>query len=255
MNLMQHPDLLDRLAASYALGTLRHGARRRLETMARQQPAVQQACRQWQARLAGMTELQSSVAPPPHVWTRIENLLPTARQTANSGNKGAAAELWRRVQSPLRFWKLAAAAGAVATVATVAITLRVVQSQTEAMATLQARLAEQATVVAILHDQAAVPSLLVTLDREQHQWVLQRLTTYREADDRSLQLWALPAGGKPRSLGVLPTDRLMRVAASPEGLQGIPAIAISLEPKGGVPSERGPTGPVLFSGPVLGGVS
>jgi anti-sigma-K factor RskA len=28
-------------------------------------------------------------------------------------------------------------------------------------------------------------------------------------------------------------------------------IAVSLEPKGGVPSERGPTGPVLFKGPVL----
>ena len=29
MNLTQHPELLDRLAANYALGTLRGGARRR----------------------------------------------------------------------------------------------------------------------------------------------------------------------------------------------------------------------------------
>jgi anti-sigma-K factor RskA len=31
----------------------------------------------------------------------------------------------------------------------------------------------------------------------------------------------------------------------------VPALAISLEPKGGVPSAGGPTGPVLFKGALL----
>jgi anti-sigma-K factor RskA len=39
-------------------------------------------------------------------------------------------------------------------------------------------------------------------------------------------------------------------AAEPQ-VGAAPALAISLEPKGGVPSEGGPTGPVLFKGPVL----
>ena len=35
MNLIKHPELIDRLAASFALGTLRGGARRRFEALAR----------------------------------------------------------------------------------------------------------------------------------------------------------------------------------------------------------------------------
>jgi anti-sigma-K factor RskA len=35
-----------------------------------------------------------------------------------------------------------------------------------------------------------------------------------------------------------------------EGLTNIPALAISLEPKGGSPTGQ-PTGPILFTGPVI----
>ena len=50
MNITQHPDLLDRLAASYALGTLRGGARRRFETLAREHATVRAAALVWQTR-------------------------------------------------------------------------------------------------------------------------------------------------------------------------------------------------------------
>ena len=43
MNITQHPELLDRLAASYALGTLRGGARRRFESLAREHATVRAA--------------------------------------------------------------------------------------------------------------------------------------------------------------------------------------------------------------------
>ena len=39
MDILRYPDLMERLAASYALGTLRGGARRRFEALARQSPA------------------------------------------------------------------------------------------------------------------------------------------------------------------------------------------------------------------------
>ena len=75
MNLQRHPELLDQLAASYALGTLRSGARRRFETLARDNPAVRARALLWQENLSGLTELLPEHVPSPNVWKRIENQL------------------------------------------------------------------------------------------------------------------------------------------------------------------------------------
>ena len=63
MNLIHNPDLLDRLASSYALGTLRGGARRRFEAIAREQAPVRAATLIWQSRLSSLNELQVQAAP------------------------------------------------------------------------------------------------------------------------------------------------------------------------------------------------
>ena len=48
MNIHRHPELLDRLAAAWALGTLRGGARRRFEALAREQAPVRAAALLWE---------------------------------------------------------------------------------------------------------------------------------------------------------------------------------------------------------------
>ena len=118
---------------------------------------------------------------------------------------------------------------------------------------LQARLASQPQIayVAVLNDEQASASMLVTFDPKNRRLTLQRVGGYREAADKSLQLWALPPGAAPRSLGVLSQDKLLQLAADEQAVGGVPALAISLEPLGGVPSERGPTGPVLFKGALI----
>ena len=73
MNIGAHPELLELLAASHALGTLRGGARRRFEAIARDHAPVRAAALVWQSRLASMTELQKPVVPDTAVWTRIRN--------------------------------------------------------------------------------------------------------------------------------------------------------------------------------------
>lgn len=73
-----------------------------------------------------------------------------------------------------------------------------------------------------------------------------------QVSGRSLELWALPRDGKPKSLGLVGAERaLLRLADTAErSLGNVPALAISLEPQGGSPSGQ-PTGPVLYSGPCV----
>ena len=260
MNITQHPDLLDRLAASYALGTLRGGARRRFEALAREHATVRAAALVWQTRWSGLTELQPQVAPSPAVWTRIDNLV-QADQTAAAmkAARGAAPATaapggwWRN----LLVWRGAAAAGAIATLAAVVVGVQVnagLRASTGAqIAALQQQLqaTPQIQYVAVLADDKADASMLVTFDPKNNQLVLQRVGVFQEGADKSLQLWALPPAGGPRSLGVLGQDKLLKLVAQEGDVKEVPTLAISLEPKGGVPSATGPTGPVLFKGALI----
>ena len=264
MDLPQHPELLDRLAAAYALGTLRGGARRRFEAQARQSPTVRATALIWQERLAGMTELQSTQAPSANVWKRIENIVASEyRPTVAPTDTG----VWTRA---VRWWRAGAlAAGAAAAVAMgVALNLsgevdrresQVAQAEraritlarqnVELAAQLQAR--PEIQYVAVLNDDRSSASMLVTFDPARGTLTIKRVGGYQEAADKSLQLWALPPAGGPRSLGVLGGDAVIKLTAAENQVKEAPALAISLEPKGGVPGEGGPTGPVLFKGALL----
>ena len=245
MNLPANPQLLDLLAASHALGTLRGGARRRFEAIAREQAPVRAAALVWQGRLASMAELQKPVVPDAAVWTRIRNLIDAEQeQQAIARQRAAPAAApakggWLR---SLALWRGAAAAGALATVMAVLVGVNLSE---------QLRNAPAVQYVAVLSDDQSAPNMLVTFDPKNRQLVLQRVGGYREGEDKSLQLWALPPGGAPRSLGVLGRDAALKLTAQEADVRAVPALAISLEPLGGVPSERGPTGPVLFKGPLI----
>ncbi len=253
MNLSQHSELLDRLAAAYALGTLRGGARRRFETLARERAPVRAAALVWQSRMLSVNELQTPAQPPAAVWTRIHNLVRAEREQQvmiqTRTEPPARGGWWRS----LPLWRGTTAAGALAAVMAVVTAVGLRDDLGAQIGALQARLEAQPQIeyVAVLNDDQASASMLVTFDPKNRQLTLQRVGGYQEAADKSLQLWALPPGAAPRSLGVLSQDKLLQLATDQQAVGGVPALAISLEPKGGVPSETGPTGPVLFKGALI----
>ncbi len=243
MNLQKYPDRLDTLAAHYALGSLRGGARRRFETLARKLPAVRLAAHDWHARLASMTELQMSVPPNPVVWTRIQNLIAAEQEQKNLTLQRARPTLaptgwWRN----LMLWRGASLIGTAVSVVAVLVGLNL----NEQLQTLP-----RVSYVAVLADDQSAASMLVTFDPLHRKLTLQRVGGYQEASDKSLQLWALPPGKGPQSLGVLSQEKLLRLTVAESQVNAVPTLAISLEPKGGVPSERGPTGPVIFKGTLI----
>jgi anti-sigma-K factor RskA len=257
MNLHKNPELLDQLASAYALGTLRGGARRRFETLAREQAPVRAAALIWQSRVASMNELQTPLAPAPAVWTRIDNLVRADKdRAAMAATRAAHAHAqpaptgWLR---SLALWRGTTVAGALATVLAVVTAVGLRDNLGTQIGELQAKLANapQVEYVAVLNDEQSSASMLVTFDPNAKKLTLQRVGKFQEAADKSLQLWALPPSGGPRSLGVLSQERLLKLAAAEGDVREVPTLAISLEPKGGVPSETGPTGPVLFKGALI----
>lgn len=262
MNIIHNPQLLDQLAAGYALGTLRGGARRRFEALARQSATVRAAALIWQERFASMTELQASDMPSPNVWKRIENLLNAETPAAVVARQSADAGLIGALRRALGLWRGAALAGGVAAAAAVVVGINLnadVRSLGSQMAGLtqqrdqlaaELRAAPQVQYVAVLADGKSDAAMVVTFDPRAQRMVLRRVGGYQEEADKSLQLWALPPSGGPRSLGVLGSEPVARLTAA-ENVREAPALAISLEPRGGVPGEGGPTGPVLFKGALL----
>ena len=213
-------ELLDRLAAEYVLGTLRYRARRRFERWLLS-PQVGALVKAWEDRLAGLEPQLTPVAPPATVWRGIENKL----------------ELRKMQRRPAMRW-LGIAASLIFFVAVgVFITRPPAQPPMTAQSYLQTDPQTIYWRVEVLGDNQELS-----------------LHVHKVHDlpaGKSHELWALPEGGAPVSLGVLPhTGDHHRVlnAAQRAALASSKQLAVSLEAEGGSPT--GAPTEVLFAAPL-----
>lgn len=110
----------------------------------------------------------------------------------------------------------------------------------------------QIKYIAVLLDEQQAPALLVTLDPQDNALQVQRLNSVSEGREDTMQLWALPANGKPRSLGILASaGKTLRLAANEKSLIDVQQLAISVESKGGIEEGEAPRLPYLFKGAVV----
>jgi anti-sigma-K factor RskA len=215
-------------AAEYVLGVLGADERRAAEARMARDAAFAGEVAFWEARLAPLAEGIGPVQPPQRVWARVEAALDdTARPAASRTGWWNSLALWRG----LAFASIAVAAACIIVVAYMA--------DRPSVQPLVARLDEQSGqpgFIAAANPQdgsvTIVPAAL--LGRAQH----------------SLELWVIPPGGKPHSLGLVDPDRPVKVQVPPElraHVSADSALAITLEPLGGSPT-GGPTGPVVAKG-------
>jgi anti-sigma-K factor RskA len=235
MNIGHNEQLREQLAAEYVVGTLRGGARRRFETWMTSDAALRRAVAEWQDRLCPLAEFAPTIQPPPQLFREIERRLDIdARQEAQ--------RMRPRWRDSLNFWRGLGIAST-AMVAVLATFLLVRQPATFAPAP---------SYIAVLSDEKAQAVVVITGDTRRRQLAVKVVTPQQIASDKSLELWALPKDGMPRSLGLVGTAGEVNLPM-PENAtpQSVPAMAISLEPKGGSPNPNAPSGPVLFKGPWL----
>lgn len=230
------PELADRLAAAYVSGLLRGPARRRLQALLPAHPALQAAVRRWQDRLMPLTLSVRPEAPPASVWkaiqARIDGPAPATRRQPQP------AAWWRG----LAFWR---GVSAFATLAAVSLALLLAvpgPAQPPIVVVLNATPDAGGGVLG-----GVVPaSFVASISGDGRAVVTKPLSQVTLQPDRALELWAVPAAGAPRSLGLV-SPQEASVVRKNKVPAGTAALAVSLEPAGGS-TTGAPTGPVLFVG-------
>lgn len=230
------PELRERLAADYALGTLAGPARRRFQRLMREDRALAEAVARWEMRLNPLVEALPPETPPAHLWRAIEREIGVARR-APAKAQAVPAGLWHS----LGFWRgLGIAATGLAAV--LAFYIAFAPPQVGPMP------------LAVLEDAAGRAAWLVAAEPRARRLSIRLVAAERPAAGRVYELWLLPKGGaKPRPLGLLPGEGPATLDLAPEdsaALAGADGLAISLEPAGGSPTGL-PTGPVLFKGALV----
>ncbi|KHA72604.1 anti-sigma K factor [Pseudomonas chlororaphis] len=216
----QTPALRRALAADYAIGLMPAAARRRFEQLLLDDAALRAELAQWQESLSSLTETLPEHPVPDRVWQGI-----TARIEPQV----------LHVPEKRPFWNWLRLTAAVCSIAVLVF-----------LGSLYNR--DDARYRATLLTADAQPALKVEAHADYLQ--VEPLTLAAVDADHSLELWVIPADGKPISLGVIPAGGKGKVELSEaqKALIGKPiALAVSLEPKGGSPTGQ-PTGPVLYQG-------
>jgi anti-sigma-K factor RskA len=159
--------------------------------------------------------------------------MPTARVWANVRARlfGAAAPR----ASPWRRWQLAAAAASL-----IAVTILVGVLYRETQPTPQ--------TLAVLGRDSAHPWWRIERSGGPAALTIRVVGTIDALPDRAYELWALPKGGAPVSLGLLPAGgSAARTLSSAQraALAAADKVAVSVEPPGGSPTGS-PTGPVII---------
>ena len=227
----KNPQLRDKLAAEYVLGTLRGRARARFESLLRYDPSLRRTVAVWEERITPLAYAATGISPPARLWQAIERRIAGAPRD-KSGWAGIA------------FWR------------GLAVTSTAFALMLAAFIGVAPRPEPSLAMVAVMNDNKGQPALVVSwppMKAMRDPYV--RIKVVQEhptmASGTAWEMWMLPGGtAAPVSMGLIGIDRdqVMKIAPALAGRMGEAwGIAMSVEPAGGSPTGA-PTGPVIFKG-------
>lgn len=256
----QEPPSADLLAGEYVLGVLDADQRRAAQARIGSDAGFTRLVADWEQRLAPLLAEFGSAEVPPHLWPRIRTQLGwpvgTADPTAKSG-------LWQSAG----FWRAATGlAAAAALVAVVIGPLGLIRDESNVSPGPIAvdsgptpppkppveDSSAPKPVTTLVRDDGS-PGWLASVDRDGGTVLMVPIPTAADADGRVPELWLIPSGETPKSLGIVSADHSHTVKV-PDALRDALAkgalLTITLEPSGGAP-QGVPTGPIMAKGDIV----
>lgn len=230
----------DLLAAEHALGLLEGDEARDARLRVARDADFADAVARWEERLAPLAGEVAAQAPDPALRARI--LAAVAAATRSGDNVVP-------LRRSLTRWRVFAGA-MTAVAATLGLLYIAPGSQVSPVAPAPVEAAPM--LVANLGSTAGPATLTIAYDgRESTLAIIPGRVGAARGHDH--ELWIIPAGGAPVSLGVVHLDSPQHMPMPPAmARQFVPraTLAVTVEPVGGSPTGR-PTGPVIASGPLM----
>lgn len=223
-------------AAEYVLGVLDADTRQRVAARARRDAAFAADVHAWEQRLAPLIDEIAPVPVPFALWPRIQVAtglaVPDRAKPAVDG-----ASWWQNL--PLWRWLSVASLVAAAGFAGLFFATRPPTPTPS-----------QSLVATMAQDDGKV-LFTATIDAASGNLIVMPLGVDIPAG-RVAELWLIPPGDKPHSLGLIDARRARPVivpAALRSALAAKALVAVSLEPPGGAPRGQ-PTGPIIAKGAI-----
>lgn len=241
------PPSEDLQAAEYVLGVLDADARQRAQARIDAEPDFAGLVAEWEQRFAALIAEIAPVSVPAHVWPRIRTQLGWASV------QGARPKLLQSVS----FWRGATAAALATAAVLVVVALMRPLPVPEPVPTsvvvvpeptpepTPAPLSEPLPITTLAADDGT-PAFLASVDLQNNTVRVMSIPAEPDDEGRVPELWLIPEGEAPRSLGVIDTRRTYDVEVPDDLRYALTAgslLAVTLEPAGGAPGGA-PTGPI-----------
>jgi len=222
-------------AGEYVLGVLDSFERRHTQARIASEPTFARLVDEWENDFAALTIDIVEVAAPMQVWPRLRRRLgwPVA--------EAVGPRFWNNAG----FWRGLTAFAAAAALATFFINR--LPTPTERPATEEKQTTLPVTV--LVRDDGST-GWIASIDVTRGKLLMAPLPHALAGDGRVDELWIIPAGKAPLSLGYVSNEKAYTVAVPPALQKELIAgatLAVTLEPQAGMP-HAAPTGPIVAKG-------
>ncbi len=231
-------------AAEYVLGVLDAASRRAAQLRLAREPTFASDVAAWQSRLAPLIEEIVPVPAPLSLWPRIATAA-GIQNRATPATRAPQSDDGSFLQS-LRFWRWLSAGAFTAAAASLAALF----FAAHAPQPIPVPQPGQELVATMAQDDGKA-LFVATIDPQSGKLVVLPISVVIPAG-RVAELWLIPPGDVPHSLGLLDPQRAqpvsvpanLRAALGPKSI-----VAVTVEPPGGAPGGK-PSGPIIAKGEI-----